>query len=187
MENTEAVGVETPAQLKHNHGPNFGRFVKDCPRCEQVGPKVYESKRKPAQEHTPEPMQPQGVYLTFEQLQELMEKKADPSSNGELKEALEAFATKLMAGNPDEIAKKEAEAKRKEEARARRIAEVRVAEEAKAMREQMCEDHGHVKENGKTAIVRGQAYNDNFYKPFCLVCGKDFKPIPATVSTMTEA
>jgi hypothetical protein len=95
---------------------------------------------------------------------------------------LKAFAIELRKPDAEEQAKKDAEAERKRIARERRIAEIHAEEQAKLDVQANCE---HLKENGKTAIVRGQPYNDGFFKPFCLRCNKQFTPVKAEMADMT--
>lgn len=181
---------------RHNHGSNFGVFVSGCPECE-THPEKF---RKPGQSY---PRKPAKVSVSPEQLQAMLEKmvaerlaKQDPDAPAEITELpaeaeptpeplpsdLETALTKslvaamqvLKAPDPLELEKMEAEKARKADARARRIEEIRLEMQAKKDVEDACESYGHLKENGKSAKVRGQIHNDGYYHPFCLRCNKRF-------------
>jgi hypothetical protein len=81
IEATEEVAPQPVKNGRHTHGPNFGRFVAGCPQCEKVGPKPKVKAIRPVADSDPEPTTaPQGVFLTFEQLQELMAKQSQTTN-----------------------------------------------------------------------------------------------------------
>lgn len=166
------------APVEHNH---FGRrHTAGCPKCEEMKAAKAQTQTVEATGATP------GVYLTFDQLQELLAAKAE--SNGDLTEALKAFAKELKAPTEEEQLKKEDAQKRRDQQRARAIEAAAAAEEAKRQREAACEQLGHRKDEGrstKSAIVQGQVYNDGTIRPFCLTCGKQWPPRKARMEEMT--
>lgn len=187
----------------HNHGPNFGRYKEGCPSCEakkarggfdhikktriQYKARMGEGPAFQEQTTATEPApQPHGMYLTFEQLQELMAAKEATPVDSNLAEALKEFARELKAPDPEQAEKLAAEKKRKEEERYRRVENARIEMQARLDAQEYCEKvTNHSKENGKTAIVQGQVYNDGNFHPFCLHCGKTFQLIKAVMADMT--
>lgn len=182
--------------LRHSHGPNFGRFVEGCAKCEseperyarpgqrRVKPKKIARTETGVPADTTSP----GVYLTYDQLQELlMQRQADPQQD--LTEALKAFARELKAPSPEEAEKKEDLAKRRMQQRARAVETAKAQEDGRLAREAACESVGHRKDEGrstKSAIVQGQVYNDGYLRPFCQTCGKQFTPIKASMEILTS-
>lgn len=122
----------------------------------------------------------QNVTLTFEELQQLL-----AGQQAAQMESLKEFARELKAPDPETAEAIAKEKARKEEARQRRIAEIKMEQEAKEQGQAMCEKAGHLKDNGRTAVVQGQVHNDSHFHPFCLRCGKKFAPFKATVEAMT--
>ena len=184
--------------LRHSHGPNFGRFVEGCAKCESE-PERYARKGQPrikpkriprTEEGLPADTATPGVYLTYDQLQDLLAQKAQGLGVEDLVAANEALVRALRAPDPETVQAKEDAAKRRQQQRERAIEAAKAQEEGKRMREEACEAAGHKKDEGrstKSAVVQGQVYNDGFMYPFCLTCGKQFKPIKATMEQMTSA
>ena len=196
--------LETTRKLtwgKHAHGPNFGHYVEGCGQCEKKKARggfakpiakirfktQYLEAPAPAPPPAPPPAESAAatVTMTTEQLQHLLAQIAQPQ--GDLTEALKAFAIELRKPDPAEEAAKQAELERRELAKQRRIAEIRMEEESRRAAQDQCGSGGHQKENGKSAVVQGQVYNDGFMRPFCVRCNKQFPPIKATIEMMTTA
>lgn len=129
-------------------------------------------KQPPEEEPIPDPQpdpqpseDPQGVYITFEQLQSLMGNQAN------LAESLKEFARELKKPDPEEQERRADAKARKEKTKAMRIIEITAEEDAKRQRKEMCARYGHQKENGKSAIYVGQPFSDGFHHPMCHRCG----------------
>src|SRR5690606_12046337 len=72
--------LEAPDDLKCSHGPNFGRYVAGCPKCEWKKANGLFAYKKPKKPPRPPKREiagsGEGVHLSYEQLQALMEKAA---------------------------------------------------------------------------------------------------------------
>lgn len=103
------------------------------------------------------PLIPQGVVMTPEQLQTI----------------LEAIVKAAKEPSAEEKEKRE-----KEEAMRKRALEenMKIVKEEMELRRRTQELCGHKKENGKSC-VGGQIHSDGLIHPLCLRCGKEFTPV----------
>ena len=159
----EQPELENVDDLKHSHKPNFGRFVKGCVKCES-NPEKY---RKKGQKRAPKDG---TVNMTYEQLQDLLSKGSSMNSD-----AIKTLVTELRRPEPEEEERRRLEKERLASRKAIRVAEIQLEEDMKKQRQSMC---GHMKENGRSAIVRGQVFSDGCYHPMCHRCGKELEVIP---------
>lgn len=172
---------------RHSHGPNFGRYVEGCSVCEEKKANGGFTARARA-ERKSQPETAPGVYLTFEQLQELMTK--GQTQGADLANALKEFAKELRAPSAEEVEEKAKAEERRSQQRARAIEAAEKESQARQAVQDACESMGHKKDEGRSprsAIVQGQVYNDGYMRPFCQTCGKHFAPIKATMEMLTSA
>lgn len=147
---TVTVTNATDAKPKHNHKPNFGRYVAECAACVARYPDGPPKKSKKDKTAAP-PAAPSGDALS--QLVQLM-----------------------LAKEAKTIQKEQDDDARREEARQDMLRIAKEQEAQKLARQANCR---HVKENGRSAI-NGQVHNDGLYHPICHHCFKEFTPVPPT-------
>ena len=187
---------------RHNHGPNFGRYVTGCEGCiakYPLGPpprgavksakaaaagreatKKYEAVASSANAAV------DGLLNEIERLKQKLAQAQNfpltvPSDIQLPKSRTEEDPMAELVGI---MLRKEAAQARKEQTQEERNATSReqmlaIEMQAIAMKEAnqaACEKTGHVKENGRTAI-NGQIHNDGYYHPFCIRCFKTFKKV----------
>lgn len=161
---TETInGPSIPTEpANHNHKPNFGRYVAGCPRCQEIHPNGPPPKKSRAKKS-------EATGMTKDEMIAFLREQAPQvAANTPLEQLVQ-----LMLNKEAKVIQKEnEEAKRKEAARQDMI---RMTAEQEAVRIAAQNACGHVKENGRTAIV-GQVHNDGLYHPFCQRCMKTFPP-----------
>lgn len=159
----------------HNHKPNFGRYVADCPKCVEKypdGPPKRERKAK----------SPKAISeYTREQLLEALQLHSDNPdakqapitlSKDDLIEALRTLGQELRKGTPEEEAKRIDEAKRLREAQLQ-MAQTLV-EQAELIKANQ-DNCRHTMPRGENAVF-GQVHGDGMFHPLCVVCMKEFPP-----------
>ena len=164
----------TPA--RHSHGPNFGRYVPDCPGCMvkyPEGPPVRINKqRSPVVVAEEKARESKKLELLNEQLKSQLAISLKPEPAKPQDEQM-AELLKLMLGKESRgLAKEQADEARKQVSREQMLAiEMEAVRQVQA-RQAAC---GHVKENGRSAIG-GQVHNDRLFHPVCFRCFKEFTP-----------
>lgn len=167
-------------EIKHTHGPNFGRYVADCPKCHELhpdGPPKRSKKLKPS-------LAEENAALKA-QLAELVAAKVGITSGN----ATDQLVQLMLADQAEKLREKEAEKTRKAMARE---ADLKAAQQLVAQKSAVqanCELTGHKKENGRSAIFQSQVHNDGMVHPFCSRCFKTFparRPTQEQMSTSVE-
>lgn len=179
---TETAAPIAAPIMKHSHGPNFGRFVEDCPKC-------LEKKERggfPKKPHTAKPTglsKDEAIALMKEMLSANAPQMAAAVASGD--PAQMAMLVELMLKREAKTLKTEDEtAKRREQLKADYLQSAREQMVVKQARESNCEARGHKKENGSSAIS-GQIHNDGLFHPLCLRCFKELKPYRPSVEQMS--
>lgn len=181
-------------KLPHNHPMNFGRYVADCPRCQQNHPN---GPPKPKSHHKAKPAAPVAVAPTHVPVSEVENLKAEIAGLKALIQAALLAPPPAPVTDPapvpaaaaststDELVRlmlrRESEAMLKEEeAHKRMIASredmLRIGREGELLKQQREANCQHTKENGRTAIYASQIFNDGMIHPFCCHCMKTFPP-----------
>lgn len=158
----ETAGVQH--EVKHTHGPNFGRYVAKCPACIAKypnGPEKRTRKAKPVEDKDAE-IERLKAELAKSYTQSVKPVQSDSDVNREL-------ANLMLKREAKQLRQEEELESRKAEARADFLRVAKEQEAQKLARETNC---SHTKENRRSAVADQQIHNNGMVRPFCMRCGK---------------
>lgn len=187
--------------VMHSHGPNFGRFVADCPGCLKKYPNGPPARGTVKRAKAIARLEGERATAKVEKVATaanaavdgllakitLLEKKLAAAEQRPINIPADIQLPKMrneedpMAELVGIMLRKEAAQARKEQTQEERNATSReqmlaIEMQAVAMRKANQDACLHQKENGRTAI-NGQIHNDGLYHPFCQRCFKTFTPV----------
>lgn len=168
--NISAPETPTAEPAKHNHTANFGRYVKDCPKCMVQypnGPEPRQKKAKAAKVASEAPLTREQIMAMLRESAPTVGSTATPAANGD---TLAQLVQLMLAKEGKTLRKEEEDMARLEAGKQDMIRIVMESEALKLANQAAC---GHVKDNGRTAI-NGQVHNDGKFHPFCQRCFKEF-------------
>lgn len=189
--------------VMHSHGPNFGRYVADCPGCIKKypdgPPKRGSVKRtkglvkleaeRQVQDAVKKALASQGTIQVdglLNEIESLKRKLAEANErplyvppdvqlpkNHGAEDPMAALVSIMLQKEAKQAQKELSQEQRAEQSRQQML---EIEMQAIAMRKANQDACSHTKENGRTAI-NGQVHNDGLYHPFCQRCFKTFTPV----------
>lgn len=159
VDRLEHLAPPKAAKVKHTHKPNFGRLVDGCEACalRAVTPAANAAR----------PPRPRIAPNASQQSTSAPESASSAAS-------LERIAQLMMLEHEERLLKKEDDKRRLLESKTQMRAEVQAIMARQSAEQGACSRNNHQKENGKSAVVQGQVYNDGYVRPFCQRCLQQF-------------
>ncbi len=166
------LNIAGPAtKVNHNHKPNFGRYVADCPKCVVLHPNGPPLRARKTKVKHSEVAVDSTAALTAEQIAEIVAKNA-PAGAMTMDQVMMVIKA-LREPDPEDAEKKRKEKERIRINRENMIAVTKLEEQEKQRRYANC---NHRKENGRPAWV-GQVHSDGMFHPVCSHCAMEGKPV----------
>jgi len=153
---------EVQVETKHNHKPNYGRYVEGCAACMAKHPNGPPKKQAKSKDDE--------VARLKAELAKAYSQTTKPAGDDD---ATRKLAEIMLRREAKQIEKDELLDARKAEARADFLRVAKEQEAQKTARENSC---SHTKENGRSAVAASQIHSDGLLHPFCMRCFKTFTP-----------